>query len=295
LMGAEKDPIAAAELGTKIKRVVRHSFSEALTCSVGIAPNRLLSKVASDQSKPNGLNLIESSMIPRCFFDMTLTDWPGINKGISARLGAAGIATTEQMYELTESQMAEVFGSVLGRRWWQLIRGIDLSDQRTVRRTLGHEHVLPPKKRNRKSARAVLVRLLTKAAQRLRSEGYRTSELICKGRLLPTGEWAGRTVLPPTSSTRVLLGAFDRQWATAPEATYLTVKVTLVNLTPTSFAPSPLFQREEKDEWLDKAIDRINRRFGYAAVRPASSDHGSAPMRIAWGHIPDLELPDLHR
>ncbi|MBX3363138.1 MAG: hypothetical protein KF866_00100 [Phycisphaeraceae bacterium] len=294
LLGEERDPIHAADLGLAVKRAMRNRFGAALTCSIGIAPNRLLAKVAADQRKPDGLNIIDPMMLPGCLYTLDLEDWPGISRGMRSRFERAGVTTTEQMYTLTERQMVEVFGSVDGARWWMLIRGFDLPEKRTVRRTLGHQHVLPPEKRDRERARGVLVRLLTKAAQRLRREGYRASELVCAARLLPAGQWFQRTVLPPTSSTRVLLTAMSAQWNHAPDARYLVVAATLQRLTAVIDAPAPLFPEEEDEERLDRAIDRINARFGYAAIHPASADAASAPMRIAFSSIPDLDMPDLH-
>ncbi len=238
--------------------------------------------------------MLEPSALPRTLFELALDDWPGISRGMSARFARLGVTTTAQMYALTEREMTRVFGSVDGKRWWMLIRGFDLPDKRTVRRTLGHQHVLPPEKRGREEARRVLVRLLAKAAQRLRREGLRAGELVCAARLLPDGQWSRKTTLPPTSSTRVLLAAMGEQWATAPEARFLVVAATLQRLAPTGFAPEPLFLQERAEERLDRAIDRINSRFGYAAIHPASADVASAPMRIAFSSIPDLAAPDLH-
>lgn len=294
LLGVERDPARAAALGVAIKDALRQHLGDALTCSIGIASNRLLAKVAADRRKPDGLNVIEPSMAPECFFDMPLDDWPGINRGMTARFGRAGVTTTEQMYALTETEMSRVFGSVDGRRWWMLIRGVDIADKKTQRRTLGHEHVLAPDKRSRESARRVLVRLLTKVAQRLRREGLRAGEMACSAKLLPEGRWVRRSLLPPTSSTRVFLATLDRQWRSAPDATFLLVAVTLRRITPAAFAPGPLFEGERADERLDRAVDAINSRFGYAAIRPASADIISAPMRISFSTVPDLDIPDLH-
>jgi len=295
LLGAERDPVRAADLGVAIKRALRRRCSEALTCSIGIAPNRLLAKVAADLRKPDGLFVLEPSSLPGALFGLALEDWPGISRGMLARFARFGVTTTQRMYDLSEAEMARVFGSVDGRRWWMLIRGFDLPDKRTVRRTLGHQHVLPPQKRSWEAARGVLVRLLTKAAQRLRRKGLRAGELVCAARLLPEGTWARRTPLPPTSSTRVLLAAMDEQWASAPSgARYLVVAATLQRLAPAEEAPGPLFERERAEERLDAAVDRINSRFGYAAVRPLSADVASAPMRIAFSSVPDLAEPDLH-
>ena len=294
LLGAERHPRRARELALGIKQAIRKHFSEALTCSIGIAPNRLLAKVAADTHKPDGLGVIEPSMLPECMFDLELEDWPGINRGMAARFARHGITTTKAMYGLSEAEMVRAFGSVDGRRWWMLIRGMDLPDKATTRCMLGHQHVLPPDKRSREQARRVLVRLLIKAAQRLRREGYRAGELCCSARLLPEGRWARRTTLPPTNATRVFLETMATQWRTAPCAKYLVVAVTLQRLIASRDAPDPLFVGEQAEMRLDQAVDAINQRYGYAAIHPASADVVSAPMRISFSSIPDLGMPDLH-
>jgi len=294
LLGSERDPVRAADLALAMKRAVREHFSEALACSIGLAPNRLLAKVAADMGKPDALEVIEPSMLPERLHHLALDDWPGVSRGMVSRFARFGVTSTRRMYELSEEEMARVFASVEGRRWWMLIRGFDLPDKRTVRRTVGHQHVLPPQKRGRDAARAVLVRLLTKAAQRLRREGLRAGELVCAARLLPEGGWSRRTLLPPTSSTRALLAAMDAQWRRAPEARFLLVSATLGGLSAPGDAPAPLFDAERAEERLDRAVDAVNARFGYAAIRPASSDIASAPMRISFSSVPDLDAPDLH-
>ena len=58
LTGRERQPEVAAELARKVKRAIRAQVGEALRCSVGLGPNRLLAKVAADMHKPDGLTVI---------------------------------------------------------------------------------------------------------------------------------------------------------------------------------------------------------------------------------------------
>src|SRR6201997_5412248 len=55
LIGREQPLLAALELAAKVKLAVRQKAGETLCCSVGLAPNRYLAKVASDMEKPDGL------------------------------------------------------------------------------------------------------------------------------------------------------------------------------------------------------------------------------------------------
>ena len=63
LMGPEREPENAIAIGHKIKLSVKN-VGETLRCSIGIAPNRLLAKVASDMMKPDGLTVIKLEDLP---------------------------------------------------------------------------------------------------------------------------------------------------------------------------------------------------------------------------------------
>ena len=73
----------------KLKDRVREILG--LTCSVGIAPNRLLAKLASDSSKPDGLTLIERKDIPGLMERLPVEKLCGIGEKLAARLNGMGI------------------------------------------------------------------------------------------------------------------------------------------------------------------------------------------------------------
>jgi DNA polymerase-4 len=73
------------------------------------------------------------------------------------------------------------------------------------------------------------------------------------------------------------------------------VGVTLHDLTAGTSATAPLFSEQADLGTLSKAIDRINRKYGSDTVYPAAMQGArkSAPRRIAFGNIPDLDVPDV--
>jgi len=113
-------------------------------CSVGLGLNPFLAKVAAELQKPNGLGVIAEDDLPHKLYRMELTDFPGISKGMESRFHAAGVFNTEHMYALTLDQMRRVWGGVQGERWWHQIRGHEVALPPTIRRSIGHSHVLPP-------------------------------------------------------------------------------------------------------------------------------------------------------
>ena len=67
LMGEDRDSQKAAALGIQIKSAIRKRAGDSLTCSIGIAPNTMLAKVAADMKKPDGLTVFSDSDLPQAY------------------------------------------------------------------------------------------------------------------------------------------------------------------------------------------------------------------------------------
>ena len=256
-----------------------------------------LAKVAADMHKPDGLVVISRRQLPQRLYGLELMDLPGIGQRMQRRLARHGVQTVEQLCELSPDQLAGVWGSrVLARQWWHQLRGEDLPAAQTRRHTVGHSHVLPPSLRSDSGAYTVLVRLIHKAAQRMRHLGYRAQSVWVHVSFLDSPKWKlHRALAPPCADTLSLLRTFHRMWRHKPDGCPLTVSVTLCGLTPGEGATAALFDGEHRLDHLARTMDRINRRFGSNAVYFAAM-HGvrrHAPMRIAFGHVPDLDLPSV--
>ena len=73
--------------------------------------------------------------------------------------------------------MRKLWGNVQGEKFWYMLRGQEIADIKTERKTIGHSHVLEPKWRAIELAEKVMFRLLLKAASRLRRMDYYSSKL----------------------------------------------------------------------------------------------------------------------
>ncbi|QYK47111.1 MAG: hypothetical protein KF838_09990 [Phycisphaeraceae bacterium] len=177
LQPSERNEPAARELALSIKQSIRERIGNVVRCSIGIAPNRFLGKVASDMMKPDGLVIIDTHELPQRLFSLELIDLPGIGRRMRERLDRKGIRTIEELCTLSEREMEAAWESIIGRTWWHWVRGHDVPEPPTRRRSIGHQHVLPPKDRTDDRARAILVRLLNKAGSRLRHIGYGAAKL----------------------------------------------------------------------------------------------------------------------
>lgn len=112
----------AAALADTIKREIREKAK--LTCSIGIAPNKAIAKIASDFKKPDGLTSVPPEKIREFLDPLSVTKISGVGKKSSELLTQAGIVSIGQLASTHPSRLAEIFGKY-GTRIWQIANGID--------------------------------------------------------------------------------------------------------------------------------------------------------------------------
>lgn len=292
----DRDPAAAEALARRVKAAIADRVGPTLRCSVGLAPNQWLAKIASDMQKPDGLTRLLQQDLPDRLFQLQLTDLPGIGANMERRLNSFGIHTVQQLCERSESELIQAWGSIVGGRWWHLLRGEDISAAATHTQSIGHEHVLPPAFRTREGAHGVLTHLIHKAAARARSAGYLAGQMTIRVQFLGTGEWrVVPRIAPRANDTLTLVRAFERVWPERFESQQriFKVSVTLHDIRPTSVIPQSLFTEDRVLQTLAETMDSINRLFGSQALVLGGMHKAreSAPARIAFGSIPPVQAP----
>jgi DNA polymerase-4 len=282
----------AVALAGRVKQAIYTQVGPYLRCSIGLAPNRFLAKVASNMQKPDGLTYITQNELPYKLYRLSLSDLPGIGRNMLVRLQNRGILNVRQLCSLSRTDMADTWQSVLGEQWWHWLRGEDSADVPTHRRTVSHSHVLAPEFRSDDGARGVFVRLIHKAANRLRRMSYWARKMQV-GLSYSNGhpKWRTTAYLSRCQDTPAMLRAFEELWAARPVGGVpLKVSMVLLDLTSTANTPLPLFAEERRDLRATKAMDAINERIGSNSLYFASmhTAREQAPMRIAFTHIPDI-------
>ncbi|MEK6642335.1 MAG: DNA polymerase [Planctomycetota bacterium] len=212
LSSPDQSPERALRKGMDVKEAVRRRVGEHLKCSVGIAPNTFLAKVASDMKKPNGLTTIAAEDLPHKLHSLALMDFPGIGPRMNVRLQRQGVETVEQLCAFSPDELERLWGGIVGKRFWLALHGHDVPDLPTRRRTVGHSHVLPPELRTEAGAQGVLVRLLCKAAARMRRLGYWASRLDAYISYRHGGVWHSGVNLNGCQDTSSLVNAFITLW-----------------------------------------------------------------------------------
>lgn len=271
LTGSQRNPDNAIALAHKMKETIARDVGECLTSSIGIAPNILLAKLASDMMKPNGLVMIRPCDLPYKLLDLDLRDFSGIGPGTERRLNLNGIFTVKDLYSCQRKQLRAIWGGVEGERLYDRIWGMDSNRAESKKSVLGHEHVLEPHLRNPESAFHVLHHLTMKAAERLRSINYYCTRMTLNIKMdynsaaTSVKRWSDDTSFMQTQDTQFLLNILTGLWKKAPKDRPLRVGVSLHGLVQSSAYQGDLFEKP-KPKLLVSALDDLNKKFGRHTV-----------------------------
>lgn len=297
----------AIELARAVKREVAAAVPNgAIRCSIGIAPNHWLAKTGTDMQKPDGLVVIEQKDLPHALHRLALTDLCGISASMQARLHAVGIDTVAQLTAAGKHTLRVAWGGIEGERMWARLRGEWLPERDSPRGSVGHSHVLAPELRTPRGARAVLTKLLVKAAMRLRSYKLLAGALSLRIRYLGVEQrWEHDVSFDPVDDSRAFLQRMNEALDRAarrpgglpfPHAKPLSVSVTLHRLLPRAQASRDLFDDNRRGEALSVLLDGVNARFGHNTLYFGGMHAalGAAPMRIPFTRVPELEQEEDH-
>ncbi|MDF9832648.1 DNA polymerase-4 [Ereboglobus sp. PH5-5] len=308
LRGTWSEPAKAVAVAKKIKAEIARRAGECLRSSIGVAPNWLLAKVASDMQKPDGLVVLndDEGDIPAKLLHLRPSDISGIGRGMDERLRIRGVDTMEKLYALSRDEMRAIWRGVVGDRLWRLLHCEDLPFfEQEGDKSIGHGHVLPPELRNNTAALAVLHRLLQKAAMRLRDSGLFAGGLQVYAAHGDDTTWSDALHFNETQDTIVLTRALSQLWARrmakpgVAKKTPVRIGVMLFRLLKAEAHTPDLFEaaNERARGRLLGAMDEINRVLGKNTVYFGGA-HGAtadAPMRIAFTRIPKPELEEIDK
>jgi len=308
LMGAEQEKDNATALARRIKQGIVDNVGVCLRSSVGIAPNRFLSKVASNLQKPDGLTVLEGHNLPGHLLHLSLRDLPGIGRKMEQRLTSAGITSLQSFWDLAPKHARRIWHSVEGERFWYALHGVEVAEPpETKRHTIGHSHVLAPRMRPQHKARMVARRLTVKAVTRLRRLGFYASFYNLYVRYDHHGpkqqtRWQAHVKLPPAQDNFTFLKALNDLWddmsraENSPRIKHIAVALYgLVHeddIMPDMFTRlnDPVERNQQKNSRLSKAMDMINGKYGLDTIvigslpEPLSPHTGS---KIAFTRIPE--------
>lgn len=289
---------SARSIVKKIKD--RLSSKTGLTCSAGIAPNKLLAKVASNMEKPDGLVEIPRDDVPQFLEHLPVSKLCGIGSNLEQKLSLLGIRTCGELGKADPLLLRQRFG-VIGDMLHDMGRGEDESpvvplEKTPDPRSVGHSMTLSRDISSRDLLEFHLLRLSEMVGHRARQGGFsgRTVALTVRYRDFTTFT-KQHSVPVPVSETREIyrvakkiLGSIRLQQAVR------LLGVTLSNLVKTPHQ-LPLFPEKKRQQEITRVMDAVNNRFGDFTLTWGSLlllDNQSGVISPAWrpGGIRKIEF-----
>jgi DNA polymerase-4 len=170
----------APAIAREIKRRIREETG--LTCSIGIAPNKLLAKIASDMDKPDGLTILSAEDLAPRVWPLPARKLPGVGPKTEARLAAFGVKTIGELAQTPVPTLVEQFGESHGHYLHEAAHGIDDSPLIThwEPKSMSREVTFERDTADWSRLTRTLLALSREVAEELRREGYRGRQVAVK-------------------------------------------------------------------------------------------------------------------
>jgi DNA polymerase-4 len=179
------DHLAGLGSGTAVAVEIRRRVwqERRLTVSVGVAPNKLVAKIASDQEKPDGLTVVRPSQVLQFLAPLPVRRLHGIGPASEATLSSMGISTVAELRELSLDQLLAAFGH-WGRVLWAHARGIDERPVRTEhqRKSLSMERTFGNDLRDLETMDEEVRRMAQRVAEGLQEKALTACTVVVKVR-----------------------------------------------------------------------------------------------------------------
>ena len=162
-------------LAQRIKQAVRDATG--LSCSIGITPNKLLSKICSDLEKPDGLTILELSDIPERIWPLSVRKINGIGPKAAEKLASLGITTIAELAQADLNLLQIHFGRSYSTWLYEVSRGIDQrpvitnAEPKSISRETTFERDLHPRQ-DRSALSEAFTTLCIQVAEDLQHKGY---------------------------------------------------------------------------------------------------------------------------
>jgi DNA polymerase-4 len=273
-----------------IKARIRGLFG--ITCSIGIAPNKLLAKLASEMRKPDGLVVIGEDEVQKVLENLPVKELCGVGSKTGRQLELLGIRSCGELGRFPPELLRKKFG-IIGEKLHLMGRGIDDSpvvpaEEADEVKSVGHSMTLEHDISSRKEILRYLLQLSEMVGRRARRYNVRGRTVTLSIRYADFDTWLGKQETLPDHINRS--GDIYRTAAAILDTLVLEQPVRLlgVRLSSLSYQGSqlPLFAEERKKSLMISAVDRVNDRFGDFTVTFASildeKEKGSRVISPAW-------------
>ena len=272
---------SAESIAKQIKQLITQQTE--LTASVGVAPNKLVAKIASDLRKPDGLVVIPPDQVTAILDPLPIRRLHGLGNKTAPHLERFGIVTLRDLRLAPDATLRSVFGKyaahIKARAAGEDDRPVipDYDEKQISSETTFDKDIVDPAKLH-----AELAELADRTAARLRAQGWLSERVTVKIRRHDFKTYTRQcAVRPATQETRPLAAAaaklLDEWIAAQPRTPIRLLGVGAGDLTAQPQLDMFSMPESKRNQHLDAALDDIRAKFGNSAVSRASSLRRSEP------------------
>ena len=295
-----KDMLQTAQL---IKQAIKQKVGDWMRCSIGIAPNVFLAKLASDVRKPDGLTVITPDTIDEVLGSLRLTDLPGIGQRMAARLEAGGVHTPLQLRHASPEHLRTVCRSIIGWHWHIRLNfggEVDLAENDTLKSMSAMRTISTEQRNTPERLDELLQSLCFTLERRMVHKGVFCQELSfsCRYHNGKTYNYEAHLSEPKQDGPELYLIIRERlekfQAAHRCEPVlnqYLqSMSVVVFRFIPTELVPLQLFEDSTRKDKLRQTLYDLKTKFGQDKLIRATELRDNPVYKdvIGFGNIKDL-------
>lgn len=259
------------EVAVEIKQRLKDEIGVWMRCNIGISTNRFLAKTAAGMNKPDGLTMITPDNLRTVLGKLKLTDLTGIAHRNEHRLNSVGIYTPLEFLDaevVTLQRM--VFKSVVGRWWYDRLRGWEVDDVEYDVKRVGRQYVLESRDLRHEEVIERLHNLCESVGSRMRGQDKSARGIYVYAKTQDRGYWHSSTLTPlPFSSDKTIYMLAQKLFEKAPDK-LREIGIHCYELEPLGDDQVSLFQDQiVREQQVTGAIDAINKQFGERTIHSA--------------------------
>ena len=263
--------------GPTIAKLIRARVEqkEGITCSVGIAHNKFIAKIASNQCKPNGLLEIDPEKVLEFLHPLAAKEIWGVGPKTNEQLAKMGLQTVGDIANTPRSTLIRVLGQASGSSLYELAWGRDYRDVEIehIEKSISSSETFDQDLDSQEEILKEFLRLTERSVERMREKGFAAGTISIKVRFTDFKTISrSKTVDLPITGTQEIFEVVKNLYL---GLNLEKVLIRLIGVSLDSLVEDEeinqmvLGQRTSGWQQADKAVDRIKNKFGSASLRPA--------------------------
>ena len=263
--------------GQTIAKLIRARVEqkEGITCSVGIAHNKFIAKIASNQCKPNGLLEIDPERVLEFLHPLAAKEIWGVGPKTNEQLAKMGLQTVGDIANTPRSTLIRVLGQASGSSLYELAWGRDYRDVEIehIEKSISSSETFDQDLDSQEEILKEFLRLTERSVERMREKSFAAGTISIKVRFTDFKTISrSKTVDLPITGTQEIFEVVKNLYLALNLENVL---IRLVGVSLDSLVEDEeinqmvLGQRTSGWQQADKAVDRIKNKFGSASLRPA--------------------------